>query len=80
MNASKKSPKAKLISLGDKIYNLRDLTKVTPEGWSEERVQEYFEWAARVARGMLGTNKELETQLEEVLKTRGVSLYTTNTP
>ena len=48
MNAAKKSPKARLVTLGDKLYNLRDLTKTTPEGWSETRVQEYFEWAAKV--------------------------------
>jgi len=48
LNASKKSYKARLISLGDKLYNLRDLTRTTPEGWTESRVQEYFEWSAQV--------------------------------
>ena len=48
MNAPKKSPKAKAVKLADKLYNLRDLQKATPEGWSEQRVQEYFEWAAQV--------------------------------
>jgi len=53
LNAPKKSHKAKLISLGDKLYNLRDLTRTTPEGWTENRVQEYFEWSSQV-RGQLG--------------------------
>lgn len=76
VNAPKKSHKARLISQADKLYNLRDLMQSTPEGWSEARVQEYFEWAGRVVRGMLGASPELEAGLEEVLKTRGVSLYT----
>lgn len=48
MNAGHKSYKARLIKLGDKLYNLRDLSRTTPVGWSEARVQEYFEWAAKV--------------------------------
>jgi len=75
LNASKKSYKARLVSLGDKLYNLRDLTRTTPEGWTESRVQEYFEWSAQVVRGMLGTNAALESNIETVLNTRGVSLY-----
>ncbi|NWU07310.1 MESH1 pyrophosphohydrolase, partial [Cephalopterus ornatus] len=38
------SPRAKLVQLADKLYNLRDLNRCTPRGWSEERVQEYFRW------------------------------------
>ena len=53
LNAPKKSHKAKLISLGDKLYNLRDLTRTTPDGWTENRVQEYFEWSSQV-REQLG--------------------------
>lgn len=48
LNAPNKSHKAKLISLGDKLYNLRDLTHTTPEGWMDSRVQEYFEWSSQV--------------------------------
>ncbi|XP_069321800.1 guanosine-3',5'-bis(diphosphate) 3'-pyrophosphohydrolase MESH1 isoform X1 [Eulemur rufifrons] len=43
------SPGAKLVKLADKLYNLRDLNRCTPEGWSEHRVQEYFEWAAQIS-------------------------------
>ena len=43
------SHKAKLVKLADKLYNLRDLSQSTPVGWSTERVQEYFEWAAKVS-------------------------------
>lgn len=41
-NAPKCSHKAKLVKLADKLYNLRDLQKAIPVGWSEDRVKEYF--------------------------------------
>ena len=33
------SDRAKLVKLADKLYNLRDLNRATPEGWSQERVK-----------------------------------------
>jgi len=68
------SPKAKLVKLADKLYNLRDLNRSTPRGWSPERVQEYFEWAAKVVRGLLGTNQSLEDELRKVFATHDVVL------
>ena len=50
VHAAHCSHKAKLVKLGDKLYNIRDLTRCTPQGWSEERVQEYFKWAAQVRK------------------------------
>ena len=44
---------AKLVKLADKLYNLRDLERVTPVGWTEERKQEYFVWAAKVVTELL---------------------------
>lgn len=41
-NANKRSHKAKLIILADKLYNLRDLKENVPVGWSQDRVKEYF--------------------------------------
>lgn len=41
-NAPGRSYKAKLVTLADKLYNLRDLQKTTPVGWSPGRVKEYF--------------------------------------
>jgi guanosine-3',5'-bis(diphosphate) 3'-pyrophosphohydrolase len=71
----KKSPQARLVSYADKLYNLRDLTRTTPEGWEEQRVQEYFQWSGKVLRNMLGANDKLEAELEKVLSSRGVTLY-----
>lgn len=66
------SKKAKLVKLADKLYNLRDLNQVAPQGWSDERVQEYFEWAAKVVKGCRGTNKNLESALDKLFKARDV--------
>ncbi|XP_004617637.1 guanosine-3',5'-bis(diphosphate) 3'-pyrophosphohydrolase MESH1 [Sorex araneus] len=72
--AAHSSPGAKLVKLADKLYNLRDLTRCTPKGWSEQRVQEYFQWAAQVVRGLQGTNQPLEEALKQLFEERGLSL------
>ena len=74
-NAPHKSPEAKLVKLADKLYNLRDLQRCTPKGWTAERVQEYFEWAARVIKGLRGTNEKLERKLDELFKQMDVIQY-----
>lgn len=66
--AAGSSPGAKLVKLADKLYNLRDLERATPEGWTPERVQEYYEWAQKVVNGLRGTNKNLEDSLDEIFK------------
>lgn len=43
-------------------------------GWSEHRVQEYFEWAAQVVKGLQGTNRQLEEALKQLFKERGLTL------
>ncbi|NWZ86626.1 MESH1 pyrophosphohydrolase, partial [Poecile atricapillus] len=66
------SSRAKLVKLADKLYNLRDLNRCTPRGWSEERVQEYFRWAARVVSGLRGTSAALEGALQRLFEERAV--------
>ncbi|MEQ2303183.1 Guanosine-3',5'-bis(diphosphate) 3'-pyrophosphohydrolase MESH1 [Ameca splendens] len=68
------SQQAKLVKLADKLYNLRDLNACVPVGWSAERVQEYFVWAAEVVKGLKGTNLALEEKLEKLFKQRGLKL------
>ncbi|XP_028823899.1 guanosine-3',5'-bis(diphosphate) 3'-pyrophosphohydrolase MESH1 [Denticeps clupeoides] len=68
------SRQAKLVKLADKLHNLRDLNRCTPAGWTPERVQQYFEWAARVVKGLRGTNQPVEEQLDQLFKQRGVEL------
>ncbi|XP_039262925.2 guanosine-3',5'-bis(diphosphate) 3'-pyrophosphohydrolase MESH1-like [Styela clava] len=72
VNAPHKSRQAKLVKLADKLYNLRDLCRETPEGWTAERVQEYFEWAYQVVSGLRGTNEALEKQLDEIFISKGI--------
>ncbi|NXB60683.1 MESH1 pyrophosphohydrolase, partial [Struthidea cinerea] len=67
------SRRAKLVKLADKLYNLRDLNRCTPQGWSAERVQEYFRWAARVVSGLRGTSAALEAALQRLFEERGVA-------
>ncbi|XP_026565169.1 guanosine-3',5'-bis(diphosphate) 3'-pyrophosphohydrolase MESH1 [Pseudonaja textilis] len=64
---------ARLVALADKLYNLRDLDRRVPEGWSEQRVREYFAWAARVADPLRGSCPALEEPLWRLLATRGVA-------
>ena len=68
------SPKAKLVKLADKLYNLRDLQRQTPIGWSETRVHEYFEWAAKVVAGLRGTSKPIEDELDALFRQRNIPL------
>ncbi|KAF3420391.1 hypothetical protein E2986_10310 [Frieseomelitta varia] len=69
-NASKKSHKAKLINLADKLYNLRDLQRAIPVGWSQDRVKEYFKWSKAVIDGCRGTNCSLERELDVIFANR----------
>jgi GTP diphosphokinase / guanosine-3',5'-bis(diphosphate) 3'-diphosphatase len=69
-NSARLSAEAKLVNLADKICNLRD-TAVSPKvGWSLERTQAYFDWAAQVIVGVRGINPTLEALFDEVY-TRG---------
>ena len=71
-HAKHSSHEAKLVKLADKLYNLRDLKRCTPEGWTQERVHEYFEWSAKVVSGLKGTNKPLEDALNKLFIEKGV--------
>uniref|UniRef100_A0A9J7ZCY0 Guanosine-3',5'-bis(diphosphate) 3'-pyrophosphohydrolase MESH1 n=1 Tax=Cyprinus carpio carpio TaxID=630221 RepID=A0A9J7ZCY0_CYPCA len=73
-HAPHRSHQAKLVKLADKLYNLRDLNRCTPTGWTAERVQEYFVWASRVIKGLRGTNAALEEKLQQLFLERGVQL------
>ncbi|XP_046544286.1 guanosine-3',5'-bis(diphosphate) 3'-pyrophosphohydrolase MESH1-like isoform X1 [Haliotis rubra] len=68
------SPKAKLVKLADKLYNLRDLQRTVPRGWSQQRMQGYFIWAAQVVAGLRGTNKIMEEALDKIFKERNVDV------
>lgn len=65
-NAPNRTFEAKLVTLADKLYNLRDIERGPPMGWSTERVNEYFKWAQAVVDGCRGINAVLERELDAV--------------
>lgn len=58
---------AKLIKLGDKISNIRDVTENPPDGWSKERKLEYVNWGERVINGLRGANADLEKHFDDIV-------------
>ncbi len=67
-HAPLRSPKAKLVKLGDKIANVRDVTHFPPGDWDLQRRREYLDWTDQVVRGCRGTNAALESYYDEVLR------------
>ena len=67
IEASQKSPSAKLIRIADKASNVGDIAIHPPPSWSVERRRNYFEWAARVVNGMRGSNAALEAAFDAAL-------------
>ncbi len=59
---------AKLIKLGDKISNIRDVMENPPDGWSDERRLEYVNWGEKVVAGLRGTNENLEKHFDELIE------------
>jgi guanosine-3',5'-bis(diphosphate) 3'-pyrophosphohydrolase len=73
-HAPLRSVKAKIIKLGDKIANVRDVTNSPPEGWSLERRREYLDWTSQVVHGCRGINPGLESYYDQVLGTGRAAL------
>jgi len=65
-HAAKASHDAKIVKLADKIVNLRDLINELPQGWTNDRRLEYFEWAKDVVDELRGTHAQLENLFDEV--------------
>jgi (p)ppGpp synthase/HD superfamily hydrolase len=66
-HARSRSHRAKLIKLGDKICNVRDVTHAPPEGWSVDRRREYLDWTEQVVQGLRGASAGLEAYYDQVL-------------
>ncbi|CAF2982616.1 unnamed protein product [Rotaria socialis] len=71
-NADKLTLDAVIVRLADKIYNLRDLNRCTPVGWSDERVKEYFEWSSKIAPQLFGRNAQLDAVLKELFLQKNI--------
>ncbi len=68
-NAPKASEGAALIKLSDTLYNLRDLSKTPPAGWSQERIDTYFIWAAKVAHTLPDVNPPMKQAIDNLVST-----------
>ncbi len=73
-HASLLSAKAKMIKLGDKIANVRDVTATPPVKWSVTRRRKYLDWTEQVVRSCRGANPGLEGYYDEVLQAGRVAL------
>jgi (p)ppGpp synthase/HD superfamily hydrolase len=72
VNASRKSARAKLLKIADKISNLRSLMFSPPDHWERERLLEYLTWAEAVVAGCRGLNPKLDVLFDMTLaKARG---------
>lgn len=58
---------ARLIKLGDKISNVRDITNTPPDGWPMTRRREYLDWTEAVIAGCRGVNAALEQCYDDAL-------------
>jgi guanosine-3',5'-bis(diphosphate) 3'-pyrophosphohydrolase len=60
---------AKLIKLGDKIANVKDVVADPPADWPLQRRLEYLDWTEQVVVGCRGVNENLERLYDEALRT-----------
>ncbi len=67
-SAPHKSHGAKLIKLGDKISNVRDMVESPPSGWLRSVRLAYVEWSGQVVAGLRGTNAEMEAMFDQWFK------------
>ena len=68
------SEKSRLLKIADKAANLRAILESPPEGWSQKRKAEYFNWAKAVVDGCRGLNKGLEENFDAIYK-RGIKSF-----
>jgi (p)ppGpp synthase/HD superfamily hydrolase len=64
-DAHKKSVRAQILKLADKISNLRSILASPPVGWSLERKQQYFEWARQVVSALTAPNRALMEEFDK---------------
>jgi GTP diphosphokinase / guanosine-3',5'-bis(diphosphate) 3'-diphosphatase len=63
-DAPRKSVRAQVIKLADKISNLRSLLNSPPATWTAERKRAYFEWARQVVEALPSPNPLLKAEFE----------------
>ena len=68
VHAPKSSKRAKIVKLGDKIVNVRDVAHDPPRDWNVERRREYLDWSEKVIAGCRGANAALEKKFDAVVR------------
>jgi (p)ppGpp synthase/HD superfamily hydrolase len=63
-HAPRKSSRAKILKLADKISNVTAIGKDPPQDWSIDRQREYVQWGRDVVRGLRGASPDLEAQFD----------------
>jgi guanosine-3',5'-bis(diphosphate) 3'-pyrophosphohydrolase len=61
------SPGARLVKLGDKLCNVKDVIHDPPPHWDPERRRAYLAWAKEVVDQIRGTNPALEQAFDKVM-------------
>jgi GTP diphosphokinase / guanosine-3',5'-bis(diphosphate) 3'-diphosphatase len=67
-NAPKKSERAQVIGLADKISNLRSILSSPPVAWDFQRKRDYFDWAKHVVDGFATPNPILKAEFDRTLR------------
>ena len=70
------SPRAKLIKLADKIYNIRAVDSSSPVGWNLERKLKYLDWSEAVVAGLRGQHAALEELFDFTVREKRSFLQT----
>jgi guanosine-3',5'-bis(diphosphate) 3'-pyrophosphohydrolase len=61
VTAAKKTERARLLKIADKISNVRALAVSPPADWERDRVSEYIDWAQQVVNHCRGINAFLDS-------------------
>jgi GTP diphosphokinase / guanosine-3',5'-bis(diphosphate) 3'-diphosphatase len=70
VNAAHKSVRAAMVKIADKTCNLRDITATPPHDWTEDRKQEYFDWARKVVDALPDTGARLRECFDRAFQAR----------
>jgi len=68
VNAPKKSVRAQVIKVADKISNLRGILSSPPTDWSGKQRREYFEWAKQVVDALTAPNRKLKAEFDRLYR------------
>jgi guanosine-3',5'-bis(diphosphate) 3'-pyrophosphohydrolase len=66
LHAPKKTARAQVIKLADKISNLRAILTSPPADWSLQRQREYFEWAKQVVDALSAPHAGLKAEFDRL--------------